>query len=129
MRPASHHEIDEMIMSELAASSIEIVRVHDEDAMASIEVVDHLEEINTLRFERAPYERADIGTSTIVGTGFPKIPRPHAAAVTGLWFHPSEDTLMQIEDLLPSEKSVWPWVGLAVGLASLCAGAIIWWMV
>jgi hypothetical protein len=123
-----HHEINEMIMSELAASSVEIVRVHDEDAMASMEIVDHLEDINTLRFERAPYERVEVGTGTILGTGFPKLARNEIGSVTGLWFHPSDETLMRIEDLVPSGKSVWPWVGIAVGLASLCAGAIIWWM-
>lgn len=97
----------------------------------SIEVVDiENVETTTLPFTRAssPYERIELGIATIKGSGFPVVMpvRKLNGSITGTWFRVGEHTLASLEDMLPRKASVWPWIGVAVGLASLVAGAIIW---
>jgi len=131
MRPASYHEIDEMIMSELAGRSAELARAHDDEVAIEVvasESIDDLEQIRTLKFERAPYDREEIGTATILGTGFPKIPfaRGAGASFTGLWFHPSDDTLMRLEDVVSRPRTIPAWIAVVVMLGAITLGAAIW---
>jgi hypothetical protein len=48
------------------------------------------------------------------------------ATLTGTWFRVGDHTLAKIEDIEPRPPSAWPWIGVAVGVASLLAGVIIW---
>src|SRR5262249_34578183 len=97
----------------------------------SIEVLDiENVETTTLPFTRvsSPYECIEIGIATIQGAGFPLVvplTKP-GATLTGNWFHAGDHTLASIDDIVPPSASIWPWLGVAVGLASLVAGAIIW---
>jgi len=88
-------------------------------------------ETTTLPFTRisAPYERIELGIATIKGAGFPvvmPIKNKPTATLTGTWFRVGEQTLARLEDIVPRKPSMWPWIGVAVGVASLLAGAIIW---
>lgn len=87
-------------------------------------------ETTTLPFTRlsSPYERIELGIATIKGAGFPltiPVRRPDPT-LTGKWFHAGDQTLASLEDTAPRSASMWPWLGFAVGVASLVAGGIIW---
>jgi hypothetical protein len=124
-------EVAEVLIGEIARSrdfAAETEPAYDD---VSIEVLDiENVETTTLPFTRisAPYERIELGIATIKGAGFPAVMpvKKGNATLTGTWFRVGEQTLAKLEDIVPPKASVWPWVGVAVGVASLLAGAIIW---
>jgi hypothetical protein len=123
-------EAAEVLIGEIARSRDFAAETEPAYEHVSIEVLDiENVETSTLPFARisSPYERIEIGIATIKGAGFPVMPmRPAHATLTGSWFHAGDQTLASLQDIVPPKASVWPWVGVAVGVASLVAGAIIW---
>jgi hypothetical protein len=125
-------EVAEVLIGEIARSRDFAAETEPAYDNVSIEVLDiENVETTTLPFTRisAPYERIELGIATIKGAGFPAVmpvKKKANASITGTWFRVGEQTLAKLEDIVPPKASVWPWVGVAVGVASLLAGAIIW---